>query len=68
MVCQNRVRLLVCGSISADTPKLAGHHWSGAIVDLEDTGEWVFIEAGPDMFQMLYGTPLTRQQIEKLTR
>ena len=37
-------------------------------VDLDDTGNWVFMEAGPDAFQMLYGTPLTGEQIDRLNR
>ena len=37
-------------------------------VDLDENGNWVFLEAGPDRFQMLFGEPLTESQIEKLAR
>jgi hypothetical protein len=35
-------------------------------VDLDDGGNWVFMESGPDAFQMLFGTPLTREQMARL--
>lgn len=34
-------------------------------VDFVD-GEWVFMESGPERFQMLFGEPLTAEQIRKL--
>ena len=37
-------------------------------VDLTDAGNWAFMEVGPDKFQMLYGTPLRGEQIDKLRR
>ncbi|UCG84860.1 MAG: hypothetical protein JSW71_12990 [Gemmatimonadota bacterium] len=37
-------------------------------VDLAVDGRWVFLERGPDKFQMLFGTPLTTEQLESLAR
>jgi len=30
------------------------------------SGQWVFVKTGADIYQMLYGTPLTQEQMEKL--
>jgi hypothetical protein len=37
-------------------------------VDLAPNGSWVFLERGPDESQMLFGSPLSAAQIEKLAR
>lgn len=31
--------------------------------DLDGTGNWVFLETGPDTIQLMYGTPLTASQM-----
>ncbi len=46
--------------------------WQAALkfdfADLAEDGNWVFMEAGPDTFQMLFGSPLTRAQMDKLKK
>lgn len=46
--------------------------WNTALqfdfVDRAPDGTWVFMERGPDESQMLFGTPLTAAQLERLAR
>jgi hypothetical protein len=30
------------------------------------SGQWEFVKTGADIYQLLYGTPLTQEQMEKL--
>jgi hypothetical protein len=48
------------------------HDWRTSLrfdfVELAPDGNWVFMERGPDESQMLFGTPLTPLQLERLTQ
>lgn len=49
-------------------PNYASGGMSFDFVDLNAPGGsiWSFLEKGPDMFQMVYGTPLTQAQMDKM--